>query len=45
MWEIFVRSLRLASWGLKCLPPFMDVGPFDWGSKSLPSFVGIELID
>ena len=45
MWQIFVRSFRLVSWGLKCLPPFMDVGPFDWGSKYLPPFVCIGLFD
>ena len=36
MWAIFVRSFRLVSWGLKCLPPVVDVRPIDWGSKGLP---------
>ena len=31
--------------GLKCLPLFVDVGPFDWGLNCLPSFVGIGLCD
>ena len=30
---------------LKCLPPFVDVGLFDWGLKCLPQFVGIGLLD
>ena len=40
MWTIFVGSFRSVSWGLKCLPPFVDVGPFDWDSKCLPLYVG-----
>ena len=31
--------------GLKCLPPFVDVGLFDWGLKCLPSFVDVRLFD
>ena len=30
------------TWGLKCLPPFMDI-ELDWGSKCLPSFVDVWL--
>ena len=45
MWEILVGSFRLMSWGLKCLPPYVDVRSFDWGSKCLPSYVGIGLLD
>ena len=45
MWTIFVGSLGLVSWGLKCLPPFVDVGLFGWRLKHLPPFVGIGLLD
>ena len=45
MWAIFVGSFRLVSWGLKCLPPFVDVRPFYWGSKCLTTFVGIGLLN
>ena len=31
--------------GLKCLPPFVDVGLFDQGLKCLFPFVGIGLLD
>ena len=40
MYAIFVRSLGSVSWGLKCLPPFVDVGFPNWGSKCLSPFVG-----
>ena len=29
IWAIFARSLESVSWGLKCLPPFVDVGLLD----------------
>ena len=45
MWKIFAGSFRSMSWGLKCLPLFVDVGPFDWGLKCLAPFVGIGLLD
>ena len=32
----------LFTWGLKCLPPFMDI-ELDWGSKCLPSSVDVWL--
>ena len=40
---IFLGSFKSMSWGLKCLPPFVDVGSFDWGSKCLLSYVGAWL--
>ena len=39
---IFVGSLGLVSWGLKCLPAFVDVWLLNWVSKCLPAFVGVR---
>ena len=36
MRTIFVGSLGSVSWGLKCLPPFVDVGLLGYGLKYLP---------
>ena len=30
---------------LKCLPPYVDVGSFNWGSKCLPLYVVAWLLD
>ena len=35
MWEIFDGSFDSVSWGLKCLPLYVDVGSFDRGLKFL----------
>ena len=29
--------------GLKCLPPYVGIGSFNWGLKCLPLYVGVEL--
>ena len=31
--------------GLKCLPPFVGVGLFDWGSKCLTAYVDVGFFD
>ena len=44
--DLFKASIRLSvfkCWGLKCLPPFVDVWLFTWGLKYLPPFMDIWL--
>ena len=45
MWAIFDGSFGLVSWGLKCLPLYVDVGSFDWGLKCLPLYVDVGSFD
>ena len=47
IWAIFDGSFSLVSWGLKCFPPYVDVGSFDLGSKCLPTppYVAVGLFD
>ena len=49
IWAIFDGSFSLVSWGLKCFPPYVDVGSFDLGSRCPPPppppYVGVGLFD
>ena len=45
IWAISIGSLVSVSWGLKCLPLFVDVGSLDWGLKCFPIFVDVGSLD